>query len=58
MATKINLTDGGDRDALGSLLTVSFQPPLVCTNELSTLHISEGCHMGITTNNGVKRTMI
>jgi len=57
-ATEIILTDGGDNDALGSLLTISFQPPLVCTNQLSMLCISEGCHMDVTTNNGVKRMMI
>jgi len=57
VATEINLTDGGDNDALGSLLTISFWPSLVSTNQLSMLCISKGCHMDITTNNGVKRTM-
>lgn len=58
LATEINLMGGGDNDASGSLLTISFQPPLVCTNQLSSLCISDGCHMDITTNSGVKRTTI
>jgi hypothetical protein len=34
--------DGEDNDALDSLLTISFQPPPVCTNQLSTLCTGKG----------------